>query len=148
MAPLTRSIQGLRGRQRDVAPGDIPTRRAAYLRFQGSAIQLSLDLQLLADIGLPPKVTGAAWTWPSAFRAFRRVQAEIAELSKATFEISVIGSRDVLDAAIHVGESLAAMVSRIPDERGPTSDSFRALVDDLYDHLADYVDAARSDLRD
>lgn len=147
VAPLTRSIQGLRNRQQDAAPGDVPTRTSAYLRFQESAIQLSLDLQLLAEIGLPPGLVGAAWTWPSAFRAFRRIQREIAELSKATFGIGVVGSREVLEVTIRVGEALAAMASRVPEEKGPTSTTFQMLADDLTANLAAYADAARSDLR-
>ena len=139
----------LRGRPKDQAPGDKPTRIAAYRRFQDAAITASLNLQALARVGLPPKLGGAVWTWPSAMRASNRSIESLNETSCALYEIALVGDDTVLDAATTTAEALGQMASSFPARRGGGAlpDDFAELAERASSRLFDFVAAGRGDLQ-
>lgn len=133
----------------DPAPGDWPARSSAYRGFQIATLSVFLNLQFLAAVGTPPRLTGAVWTWPSAMRAGRQVVDSLNESLAALYDIALIGDHAVLDAAISVGEVLGQMASSFPARRGggPLPAEFAQLVEDAGERLLDFTAAARADLQ-
>jgi hypothetical protein len=133
----------------DPAPGDWQARSSAYRRFQTAGLSVFLNLQLLAALGTPPRITGALWTWPTAMRAGRQVLDSFNECLAALYDIALVGDHAVLDAAISVGEVLGQMASSFPARRGggPLSAEFVQLVEHTGERLVDFAASARADLQ-
>jgi hypothetical protein len=142
-------LRRLRRQPEDPAPGDWAARSASYARFQNVALAAFLNLQLLASIGMPPKLSGAFWSWPSSVRAWRQTTEALNESLSALFEIALVGDSAVLDAGLAVGEVLGKMASSFPARRGggDLPPEFVQLVDAGNERLLDYVTAARLDLQ-
>lgn len=113
------SILGrLRRHPADRAPGDKQTRTVAYVRFQESAAVALFHVQLIATLGTPPRLVGAVWTWPSAWRAMRRFSEGMTEMLTSLLGVALVGDQEVLDRAIIVGEKLGSTASSFPARRG------------------------------
>ncbi len=92
----------------DVAPGTADQRYHAYQRFSDATLRASLNLQVLATVGTPPRWSGAVWTFPTAMRASRGfVESSYAAIS-ALHDINIVGARDVLESALTVTAALGA----------------------------------------
>lgn len=141
------TLRRLRQRDDDVAPGDFGARSRAYIRFEDAATASVLHLQLLANIGMPPGLAGALWTWPAAMRSSRRVLEEMNETVASLFQIALVGSQDVLAAAVAAADAIGAVAAAFPERRRADRSSFTVLVDEAVDRLGSYVDAARRDLQ-
>ncbi|HEU0132975.1 MAG TPA: hypothetical protein VFQ85_18505 [Mycobacteriales bacterium] len=142
------ALRRLRQRDDDVAPGDFDARSRAYIRFEDAATASVLHVQLLANIGVPPGLAGALWTWPAAMRSSRRVLDEMNETVAALFQIALVGSQDVLAAAVAAAEAMGDVAAAFPGRRRAADrSSFTVLVDAAVDQLGSFVDAARRDLQ-
>lgn len=146
---LKRLVRRLRRQPEDPAPGDWQSRSVAYRNFASAALATSQDLQLIAAIGTPPKLLGALWSWPIAFRASRRVPDRFLDTLSAMVEISLLGDRTVLQAAGEAGEALADVAASFPEQRGRqvARTEFSQRVDIFNDRLAGFITVARHDLQ-
>ena len=89
-----------------------PEAMAVYLAFEAAATEYILALDLIARLGVPPKVAGALWSWPSVFRAHRTLQDAVATMTASFGQMIILGSSEVTAAAYDFALRLA--------EVGPT----------------------------
>lgn len=145
---LLGAIRRIRSRPDDAAPGDPSERLAAYLRFQNAAASALLHLQLLATLGTPPKVTGAIWSWPAAFRSARQALNAMNDALTALLEVALVGDRVVRDAAVSAADALAETARVFPSRRGGgTSDEFDTAATAAGERIVEFVEAGRRDLQ-
>ncbi len=139
-----------RKREDDPAPGDWATRATAYGQFRDASLQSLADLEFLSTVGMPPRILGGMWSWPQAFRSFRRYGDSMHAGLLAIHEIATVGDYDVFEAASAVAERMGKLGQLFTASKGgrePQSDTFTEQLDSTRRAVIDFVLAARADLQ-
>lgn len=94
--------------------GSHPGAVATYLSFQAGATEVILHLQLIADVGLPPKMAGGLWTWPTVWRSFKGLMESGERMTVAFGQVLMLGSSDVTEAAYEVSMAIGDAMKSLP----------------------------------
>lgn len=108
---------------KQLAPNDgrrsAPGAECAYINFINSASAVIYRFRLIADLGVPPQIKGAAWTWPVAIQSQRALIDSTEVLIGAIGRIVALGSSKTLIEARNVTEAIHEIGTNWPAERWP-----------------------------
>ena len=129
---------------RDVRPEAVGT----YIAFQAAATEFLFSVGFIVQLGVPPKASGALWTWPAVFRAHRSAHDAALRLASSFGQMVMVGSVDVTTAAFEVCEALAAVSGsmEVRRRRLTTSPNFEEKHANASVALRQYLLAVRTEL--
>ena len=106
--------------------GPRPGAAEAYLAYEAAALEVVFNMQFLLRVGVPPPLSGGAWSYPLAWRAHRRFLDGAEGMVVAFGQMVMLGTEEAVDAAYEVAVALAAAVMNLPLTReAPTWWPFR-----------------------
>ncbi len=122
--------------------------RTAYLAYEAAAADFMLNLHLIAELGVPPRMAGALWTWPVVYRAHGKI-VEAASRMVATFgQIVILGTYEVAERGCELAEALdaAAQALSVRRRRITTTPDFRDKYQAAGKTFRAYLLAVRADM--
>ena len=106
-------LSGLK-RRKGEKPASIALALPAYLAFQESTVTLLQHYNTARTLGVPPRLAGAVWTWPSVWRAHKGIQSSWIGIVTAVTDVRVFGSDEVFNAAHDVLEGIGKASRAFP----------------------------------
>jgi hypothetical protein len=129
-----------------------PGAAATYISYQTAATRSLASLSVMVGIGVPPRILGSIWTYPTVFRAQRLFVDGVGDMLIAFGQMVMLGDYDVVEAAYEFGLRFGECSKDLPTTRGglvtriAMSDEYQARLDAANKALRTFVLAARKDL--
>jgi hypothetical protein len=98
-------------------PSDPQLAIGAYVGYEVALSRYLFSLQLMAKVGIPPKVVGAIWSWPAVLRAHRDLVAAATDMTTIFGQLVMLGDPSVLEPAYEAGLAVGRLTQAASVQR-------------------------------
>lgn len=116
---------------------------ASQFAFQQATVVVLHRLSYLSDLGMPPPVRGALWSWPAAYRVSRDFHHVVEALHVSLVPALTLSPEDIAQPTIEAFEVVGHVCAGFATQGRPGKSEFNRRLDEAYDRLGTHGAALR-----